>query len=69
MFVNKKGSVMTEYQDLETRLNLIKDFTGSRLSMSITTSYGTRSDNDFGFLLLLLGSESDIGFGFIKENA
>ena len=37
------GSEMMELQDLETDLNLVKDFTGSRPKMSLTTSYGTRS--------------------------
>ena len=39
----KVGSEMMELQDLETDLNLVKDFTGSRTKMSLTTSYGTRS--------------------------
>ena len=45
--VMKMGSVIVENQDLETHLNLIKDFTGSRVSMSITMSCGRRSDDKF----------------------
>ena len=45
--VMKRGSMIVEYQDLETHRNLIKDFTGSRVRMSITTSCGRRSDDKF----------------------
>jgi hypothetical protein len=48
----KSGLVMMEFQGLETHLNLINDFTGSRVRMSDTTSSGTCSDeNCFGVLL------------------
>ena len=36
--VMKIGSVMMELHDLETHLNRIMDFTGSRVRMSDTTS-------------------------------
>ena len=39
----KVGSEIMESQDLETNLNRVKDFTGSRPKISLTTSYGTRS--------------------------
>ena len=50
--VMKLGLVMMEFQDLETHLNLIKDFTGSRVRMSNTTSSGTGSDKNIGFLVV-----------------
>jgi hypothetical protein len=54
----KSGLVMMEKQDLETHLNRIKDFTGSRVRMSNTTSSGTCSDdNCLDFLL-----DSDIAY-------
>ena len=39
----KVESEMMELQVLETDLNRVKDFTGSRPKMSLTTSYGTWS--------------------------
>ena len=39
--VMKIGLVMVEYQDLETYLYRTKDFTGSQVRMSNTTSSGT----------------------------
>ena len=39
--VMKIGLVMVEYQDLETHLKRIKDFTGSQVRMSNTMSLGT----------------------------
>ena len=47
----KMGFVIVEYQDFETHLNRIKDFTGSRVRMSNTTSCGRLSSDKFGFLL------------------
>ena len=42
MFVDESVPVMIELQDLETHLNRVKDFTGSRPRMSSTMSSGTR---------------------------
>ena len=39
----KMGSLIMEFQDFETHLNRIKDFTGRWAKMSSTTSSGTRS--------------------------
>jgi hypothetical protein len=50
--VMKMGLVMMEFQVMETHLNLIKDFTGSRVRISNTTSSGTRSDKNIGFLVV-----------------
>jgi hypothetical protein len=36
--VMKSGLLIMEFQDLETHLNQTKDFTGSRVRMSNTTS-------------------------------
>ena len=44
------GFVIVEYHDLETHLNRIKDFTGSRVIMSNTMSSSrTRSVNNLSF--------------------
>jgi hypothetical protein len=48
--VMKMGLVMMEFQDLETHLNRIMDFTESRVRMSDTMSSG-RHNNCFGFLM------------------
>ena len=46
----KLGFVIVEYHDLETHLNRIKDFTGSRVSMSNKMSLSrTRSVNNLRF--------------------
>ena len=45
-FVMKMGFVIVEFQDWETHLNRIKDFTGSRVRMSNTTLSGRSSDRD-----------------------
>ena len=42
----KSELVMMEFQDLETHLNRTKDFAGSRVRMSKTTSSEGRSDNN-----------------------
>ena len=41
----KLRSVIVQYQDLETHLNRIKDFTGSKVRISYTRSSGRRWDN------------------------
>ena len=38
---------MVEYQDLETHLNRIEDFTGNWVRISNTTSCGRSSDDKF----------------------
>ena len=52
----KMGSVMVEFKDLETHLNRIMGFTGSRVRISNTTSSERRwldEDNNVGFFLVL----------------
>ena len=49
--VMKIGSVMMELHDLETHLNRIMDFTGSRVRMSDTTSWGRHLDDNSDFFL------------------
>ena len=52
---------IVEYQDLETHLNRIKDFTGTRVRTSNTTSSSRRWDSD---ICISIGSE--IGGGLIR---
>ena len=44
----KMRLVMVEYQDLETRLNRIKDFTGSQVRISWIMWSGRDSDGNLG---------------------
>jgi hypothetical protein len=50
----KWGLEMREHHVLETHLNLMTDFTGSRERISATTSFGRVSD-----IVLFLGIEED----------